>query len=104
MVGRTVGIGVDAVLVLCSSYTQAAQHQAATAMPASMGPAELLKMESELLAHTIQHALPIIAVATATTAVAFAAGLDSPLIPIRQFSLFQLLLVLANFSLLVIVL
>ena len=46
-----------------------------------------------VLASAIEHALPITSIAAATTAVSFVAGLASPLVTIRQFSLFQLILV-----------
>ena len=79
------GISVDIVFVLCTSYMRAFRSHGATGT--SLESSDMAQLEAEILARTLHHTIPIIAVATATTAFAFVAGMASPLVPIRQFSL-----------------
>ena len=86
------GIGVDAILVLCTSYVRVvasmaeASHPAppdempADAMEANHDALDSEKQQALMLANAIKHAFPITTIATATTAVTFVAGLASPLV------------------------
>ena len=74
------GISVDIVFVLCTSYIRS--HDSSL-----LEGSDAANVEARILARALHHAIPIISVATATSAVAFVAGMASPLVPVRQFSL-----------------
>ena len=81
------GISVDIIFVLCTTYVRVFKSQTATLSLLNERNVVDVRLEAAILASTLHHAFPIIAVASATTAVTFVAGMASPLVPIRQFSL-----------------
>ena len=56
--------------------------------------------EVAVLTDALSHALAVVALTTSTTAVSFAAGISSPITPVRQFSIFQCCIILAYLLLL----
>ena len=117
------GIGVDAIFIFCNSYALAEReardvHAAAGGGGGSgdddgppterrrwcgrcgpMADRPTRSHEERVLASALRHAVGVTALSTSTTAVAFGASIASPITTIRQFSIFQTSVVVADFVL-----